>query len=169
MDLLGIALVVSTLLCSLVAGIVLTFACVAMPGIGRLNDRDFLQAFKAMDRVIQDNQPVFMLVWVGSVVALIATTVLGVMRLDGLGRILIVSATALYLVGVQLPTATVNIPLNNRLQSLELDTLSGGALHEARTDFEPRWVRWNLIRTIVAILVSTMLILAVLGAGVVSP
>ena len=169
MDVLGMALVVSTLLCCLVAGIVLTFACVAMPGIGRLNDRDFLQAFKAMDRVIQDNQPVFMLVWVGSVVALIATTVLGVMRLDGLGRILIVSATALYLVAVQLPTATVNIPLNNRLQSRELDTLSAAALHEARTDFEPRWVRWNLIRTIVAVLVSTLLILAVLGVGVVPP
>ena len=66
MDSLRIVLVVSTLLCTLVAGIVLAFASVVMPGIRRLNDHDFLQAFKTMDRVIQDNQPVFMLVWAGS-------------------------------------------------------------------------------------------------------
>lgn len=165
MDLFGVALVLSAVLCSLVAGIVLTFACVAMPGIGRLNDLGFLQAFKAMDRVIQDNQPVFMLVWVGSILALIATAVLGVMRLDGLDRILIVFAAAIYLLGVQLPTATINIPLNNRLQSLDLDTLSGAALHEERIAFEPRWVQWNLIRTVFAVLVSTVLIILALRIG----
>jgi uncharacterized membrane protein len=158
MDLLTVGLIGSALLCSLVAGIVLAFACVIMPGIRRLGDHDFLQSFKAMDRVIQDNQPVFMLVWVGSVLVLVVTAALGLWRLDGVDRILIIAATVIYLVGVQLPTATVNIPLNNQLQAQELGSLSEASLDDARTVFEARWVRWNLIRTVFAVLTSVLLI-----------
>ena len=43
-----------------------TFAIIVMPGTKTLGDLGFLKAFKAMDRVIQDNQPVFILVWLGS-------------------------------------------------------------------------------------------------------
>jgi uncharacterized membrane protein len=158
MDLLGVALIGSALLCSLVAGIVLAFASVIMPGIRKLNDRSFLQSFKAMDRVIQDNQPVFMVVWVGSVVVLLATAALGLWRLDGVDRMLIIVATLIYLVGVQLPTATINIPLNNQLQAQDLGTMSAASLSDARIAFEARWVRWNLIRTVFAVLTSALLI-----------
>ena len=65
MDFLRLGLSVSTLLCALVAGLVLAFAIVVMPGIRHLNDHDYLQAFKVMDRVIQNNHPVFMVVWLG--------------------------------------------------------------------------------------------------------
>jgi uncharacterized membrane protein len=162
MDALRISLVLSTLLCALVAGFVFAFASVAMPGIRSLSDHDFLQAFKAMDRVIQNNQPLFMLVWAGSVVALVASAVLGISRLDGADRLLIVSATAIYLLGVQLPTATINIPLNNRLQADDLGTLTESELHDLRSDFEPRWTRWNSIRTVFAVLSSTLLIILLL-------
>lgn len=165
MDLLKIALVGSALLCSLVAGIVLAFACVVMPGIGKLNDRAYLRSFKAMDRVIQDNQPVFMLVWAGSVVVLLLTTTLGLWRLEGADRILILAAAAIYLGGVQLPTATVNIPLNNQLQAQDLETLSDASLRDARAAFEGRWVRWNLIRTVFAVLASVLLIALALRLG----
>ena len=52
-----------------VAGVVFAFAVVVMPGIRTLPDADFLRAFQVIDRVIQDNQPLFLLVWVGSIVA----------------------------------------------------------------------------------------------------
>ena len=56
MGFLQIALIVATLLCSLVAGFVFAFAFVVMPGIKRLNDREFIRTFQVMDRVIQDNR-----------------------------------------------------------------------------------------------------------------
>ena len=67
-------LLVSTLLCTLVAGFVFTYAIVVMPGFGKLNNREFIQAFQATDGIIQNNQPLFMFVWVGSIasVAIIA-------------------------------------------------------------------------------------------------
>jgi uncharacterized membrane protein len=133
-----------------------------MPGLGRLNDRDFLQAFKTMDRVIQDNQPIFMLVWVGSVVSLVGSALLSLWWLDGTNRLLLILATAIYLLGVQLPTATINVPLNNRLQKLDLKTLPGPELSETRQLFESRWVRWNTIRTAFTVLTSVLLIVLLL-------
>ena len=61
-----------------------------MPGISNLNDREFIRAFQVMDRVVQNNQPIFMLVWVGSVVALVTAAVLGIGQLDGAERLLII-------------------------------------------------------------------------------
>jgi uncharacterized membrane protein len=158
MELIEITLILATLLCSLVAGLVLTFAIVVMPGIRGLGDLPFLQSFKAMDRVIQKNQPVFMLVWVGSAVVLLASTVLGIWQFEGVNRILLVLACAIYLFGVHLPTVTINIPLNNHLQSVDLDSLSTPALREIRTRFESRWIRSNSIRTVLAISTTALLL-----------
>ena len=162
MGIFQIALIVATLLCSLVAGFVFAFAVVVMPGIKGLPDREFIRAFRVMDGVIQNNQPMFVFVWVGSVVVLVATAVLGFGELDGEGRLLMIVATLIYILGVQVPTFTINVPLNNRLQALDVDAVNDTARKGARTDFEPRWTRWNSIRTALASLVSTLLMILLL-------
>jgi uncharacterized membrane protein len=158
MGIFQIALILATFLCSLVAGFVFAFALVVMPGIRSLNDRGFIRAFQVMDRIIQNNQPIFMLVWVGSVVALVTSAVLGIGQLDGAGRLLIAFAALAYLFGVQLPTFAINVPLNNKLQTLDVDAMNETTQKAARNDFEPRWVLWNSIRTAFASLASALLI-----------
>ena len=153
---------VATFLCSLVAGFEFGNAEVVKPGIGNLGDGEFLRAFQVMDRVIQKNQPHFMLMWIGSVVALLAAAAVGFGHLDGTGRVLIITAVLLYLHGVQLPTATINIHLNNAVQALEIDAMDEKARGAARQDFEPRWTYWNTMRTVMACLVSVLLILLLL-------
>ena len=162
MDTLQTALLSATLLCSLVAGFVFAFACVTMPGIGKLGDREFLRSFQVMDRVIQNNQPLFVLVWAGSVLALVLAAVIGLGRLAGLDRTLLLVAVVVYLVGVQLPTLTINVPLNNRLQALDLEGMPDDALADARAAFEPRWNLWNQIRTVLATLTTALLLLVIL-------
>jgi len=162
MELIQLAVLVSTLLCSLVAGFVLAFAIVVMPGLTALGEREYLRSFKAMDRVIQNNQPLFMLMWVGSALALLVSTVLGFWHLEGLDRTLLTVACVVYLGGVQLPTILANIPLNNWLQSQGLDTLTEATVHEAAIRVQGRWVRWNTIRTVFAVL-TTVLLLVVLS------
>ncbi len=159
MEVFQIALILATFLCSLVAGLLFAFAIVVMPGIRSLNDREFIRAFQVMDRVIQNNQPIFVLVWVGSVVALVTSAVLGIGQLDGAERLLIIFATLAYLLGVQLPTVTINIPLNNKLQTLDVDAMNETTQKAARKDFEPRWNRWNSIRAAFASLASALLII----------
>ena len=162
MGILEIVLVLSAVLCALVAGFLFAFACVVMPGIRELNDRDFLSAFQVMDRVIQRNQPCFMMVWVGSVAAVASATLLSFWHLVGIDHLLLMSAGAIYLIGVQLPTATVNIPLNNRVQKLDVNSLSESDVSEERTRFESQWNKWNRIRTICAALTLILLITLIL-------
>lgn len=157
-----ITLILATLLCSLVAGLVFAFAVVVMPGIKTLSDRSFIRAFQVMDRIIQNNQPIFVLVWIGSIVALVASAMLGIGQLQGADRLLIIFAVLAYLLVVQLPTFTINIPLNNKLQTLDVDGMDETAQKAARRDFEPRWIRWNSIRTTFATLVSSLLIILLL-------
>ncbi len=147
-------LLVAAFLSSLVAGLLFVFAIVIMPGIHRLPDREFIRAFQAMDGIIQNNQPLFILVWVGSAVAVIAATLLGLGQVEGPAKLLMLAAALGYLVGVQLPTAVVNVPLNNRLQAQNVDLLDAATQQRVRLDFEPRWNRWNAIRTIVAALAA---------------
>lgn len=153
-----IILIIATLLSALVAGLLFTFSIVTMPGIKKLNDREFIRAFQVIDGVIQNNQPMFMLVWLGSVVTLLGAAGLAFGQLSGAELVLMIAATVMYLFGVQLPTGAINVPLNNRLQQVNVDQLDEPAQRIARTNFEPRWNQWNQIRTVFASLASVMLL-----------
>ncbi|MEM7029758.1 MAG: DUF1772 domain-containing protein [Chloroflexota bacterium] len=153
-----IMLLLATLFCTLATGFILIFAIVVMPGISTLQNREFLRAFQVIDQVIQKNQPLFVLIWVGSAVCLFVATTLGVGLVVGVPRILLIVAVIAYISGVQLPTITINIPLNNRLQMLNLDTLEESSLVTERQHFEARWNRWNGIRTAFASLTSILLL-----------
>ncbi len=153
-----VVLAAATFLCSLVAGFLFAFAVVAMPGIGRLGDREFIRAFQVMDRVIQNNHPLFLLVWVGSAVVLIVSLVMGFSRLTGIDLLLLCSAGAIYILGVQLPTIVINIPLNNQLQAVDFAGLEEGEAGRVRLNFEPRWNRWNRIRTLLSCAVASLLV-----------
>ena len=153
-----IALVAAALTCSLVTGLLLGFAVVAMPGIGTLDDRTFVRTFQAMDRVIQDRQPVFVLLWVGSVVAVLLALALGWSQETGGERLLLVGVTALWIGGLQVPTAAINIPLNNRLQAVDVATEDDDSVSRARSAFERRWNTWNRVRTVAGVLASTGLV-----------
>lgn len=156
-------LVFATLTTLLVAGLLVTFALLVMPGLGRLKDREFLQGFQEIDGIIQRNNPVFVVVWLGSVLSLLIATAMGFDQLNGLPKGLLTTATVLYLVGVQLPTILGNLPLNNQLQTLELTAMSEPDLAEARRSFEPAWNRLNLFRTSICLGVSILLIVVAIS------
>ena len=162
MTLFQVLVMLATFQCSLVAGFLFAFAVVIMPGITSLDDGGFIRAFQVIDRVIKNNQPLFMFVWVGSVLSLIAAAVWGLWALGGADRLLLIAAALVYLLCVQLPTATINIPLNNELQKVDPGTMSESMRKRARNDFEPRWNRWNAIRTASASLTSILLLILLL-------
>ena len=78
---------------------------------------------------------------------------------------LAIAAAVLCVACVQLPTATINVPLNNALQRLTPDTMDAAALKRARDAFEPRWNRWNAFRTACATLASLLLLLVLIRVG----
>jgi uncharacterized membrane protein len=155
-------LMLAAFLCSLVAGFLFAFAAVVMPGIRKLDDGAFIRAFQVIDGVIQNNQPLFLIVWVGSMPVLLAAAVVGVWALNGADRVLMMVAAAVYFLCVQLPTVAINIPLNNVLQKLESGKMNEPARSRARGAFEARWNRWNAFRTAGASITSFALMLLLL-------
>jgi len=153
------ALILSAFLCSLVAGFLFAYAIVVMPGIKYLNDKEFIRTFQVTDRIIQNNHPIFMLVWVGSAIAIIVSAVYGIGRLAGVDFFLLALAAFAYVLGVQVPTIAIHLPLNNKLQTLDVDVMNEIDIKVARSDFESRWNTSNLIRTAIASCVSALLII----------
>lgn len=160
-DFFSFLLVFATVTVGLTAGMVLTFALLVMPGLARLDDAGFIRGFQVIDGIIQRGQPLFGLVWLGSALALLVVAVWGWWRLDGLPWALLQIALGLYVAAVHLPTFAINVPLNNALQRIDVATASEDDRRQARARFERRWVRWNNVRTVAAVGVMTLLVLAV--------
>ena len=159
MAFLDISLIFAILLCSLVSGFIFTYSIVVMPGLSNLNDKDFLKAFQVTDAVIQNNQPLFMFTWIGSIVAILTTIVASFITVGLLESWLIILVGAAYLLGVQGITVAIHIPLNNHIQKLNIDELNDKTLAYERKNFEAKWNFFNKIRTFVAISASSLLLI----------
>ena len=159
MDLLDVALIFSILSCSLVGGFIFTYAIVVMPGLSSLSDKDFLRAFQVTDAIIQDNQPLFMFTWVGSMVAMFMMIVVSSVRVELAEAWPIVLISVAHLVGVQGITAAFHIPLNNHIQNLIIKNLNDETLADKRLKFEAKWNFFNYIRTGIALSVSFLLLI----------
>ena len=159
MDILDVSLIFSTLSISLVAGFILTYAIVVMPGLSQLGDREFLKAFQVTDGVIQNNQPVFIVIWLGSVVSVAGAIVSSITTVGWQEAWLIVVVGTAYLIGVQGITISVHLPLNNRIQKMNISGMNDQAVSEERRKFEARWNVFNNIRIGIALFASVSLLI----------
>ena len=150
----------STLSCALVTGFVFTYAVIVMPGLAKLTDKEFIRAFQVTDELIQNNQPIFMIVWVGSVISVISTLIVSLMGPYSVETVLVIIAGFVYLLGVQGLTVLVHLPLNRRIQTVNVEEWDASALREERLLFETRWIRFNWIRTLIGLGVIVTFIVA---------
>ena len=159
MNSLDISLVFAVLTCSLVTGFIFTYAVVVMPGFSKLEDKEFLRAFQVTDGVIQNNQPLFMLTWVGSIISVLSVMAISLLSF-GLSEAWIIFVVGLiYLLGVQGITVSIHLPLNNHIQKIDINDMNNQSLNEERTNFEMRWNYFNKIRTFIAFSASLSFLL----------
>ena len=154
MEILNISLFFSTLLCSLVTGFILTYAIVVMPGLSKLDDKEFIKAFQVTDGIIQNNQPIFILIWVGSIISVVSTIIISIFTLGLLEAWKIIFVSLVYLIGVQAITIIIHLPLNRRIQKIDINSNNLQSLNEERKNFETKWNYFNNIRTVIAFLVT---------------
>ena len=130
-----------------------------MPGFSKLEDKEFLRAFQVTDGVIQNNQPLFMLTWVGSIISVLSVMAISLLSL-GLSEAWIIFVVGLiYLLGVQGITVSIHLPLNNHIQKIDINDMNNQSLNEERTNFEMRWNYFNKIRTFIAFSASLSFLL----------
>ena len=154
-----ISLIFAILFCNLVGGFIFTYSIVVMPGLSNLNNKDFLKAFQVTDAVIQNNQPLFMFTWIGSIVAILTTIAVSLVAVGLSEAWLIILVGAAYLLGVQGITLAIHIPLNNHIQKLNIEELDDKTLADERLKFETKWNLFNIIRTGIAISVSLLMLI----------
>jgi uncharacterized membrane protein len=132
MDVGTVLLLAATAGTGLVAGLFVCFSVAVMPGLRRVDDEAFLSSMQRINVAIVN--PLFLLLFLGSPVLLVAAAVVGPRDTW------LLAASALHLLAL-LVTFAVNIPLNNRL-----DAATDPA--PARTAFEPPWTRAHTVRTL---------------------
>ena len=159
MEILNISLFFSTLLCSLVTGFILTYAIVVMPGLSKLDDKEFIKAFQVTDGIIQNNQPIFILIWVGSIISVLITIIISIFTLGLFEAWKIIFVSLVYLIGVQAITIIIHLPLNRRIQNIDINSTNLQSLNEERKNFETKWNYFNNIRTVIAFLVTLFFLL----------
>ena len=153
MDFLGISLFFSILLCALAAGFILTYAIVIMPGLSNLDDKEFIKAFQVTDGIIQNNQPIFILIWIGSIVSVLSTIITSILSLGILDAWLIIFVSVVYLLLVQGITILIHLPLNKSIQNIDINSSNSETLSKMRKSFETKWNYFNNVRTVVAFFV----------------
>ena len=159
MEILNISLFFSTLLCSLVTGFILTYAIVVMPGLSKLDDKEFIKAFQVTDGIIQNNQPIFILIWVGSIISVVSTIIISIFTLGILEGWKIIFVSLVYLIGVQAITIIIHLPLNRRIQNIDINSTNLQSLNEERKNFVTKWNYFNNIRTVIAFFVTLFFLL----------
>ena len=159
MDFLDFMLIPSVILCALVTGFIFTYAIVVMPGFSKLSDKEFIKAFQVTDEVIQNNQPLFMITWIGSIISILLTIIVATATTGLSYSWLIILVGIIYLLGVQGVTIVIHLPLNNHIQKMNIDKMTDKDLGKERRKFQKKWNFFNNIRTSVAFSVCVTLIL----------
>lgn len=150
----------STLLTGLLAGVFFTWTNAITPGIGRLNDLSYLQAFQHMNRTILN--PLFYIV----IISPLFLSPLSAYLYKSSNRFMIrllIAASVIYFLGVFVVTMYGNIPLNIKLDNLQLSTISSENAKIFRDNYEVKWNNLHLIRTITSSTSFFLLILACLN------
>jgi uncharacterized membrane protein len=145
-----VVLVAALVAAGLIAGLFYACACSVMPGIGRGDDKTFVEAMRGINVAIVN--PIFMLTFLG------APLLAGVAVFLNLGSRSLpwVIAGFVFLLAMIVITGVVNIPLNNALES------GGDDYAAVRAKFEAVWVRWNVLRALVSTAGFGCLVAAVL-------
>jgi len=153
-----IILFLATLSTGLMAGIFFTWTNAVTPGIGKLNDIEYLNALQSMNRVILN--PAFYLVFFGAVLLLPLAAALNYRSVPNTIFWLLVLAAVIYLIGSFFVTVFGNIPLNNLLDKTNLNVISPEDATNLRKSIETKWNNFNLIRTITSAISFMILIIS---------
>lgn len=135
--------VLATTLTGLSAGFFFAYESSVIRGLADVDDVTYVATFQAINATIRN--PMFGLVFFGSLPVAIAAAAINWRASDVTRRILLVAAPLLYIIGMAI-TFTGNVVLNNELA--EVEVTSAAVATQARADFEDDWNRLDGYRSL---------------------
>lgn len=139
-------LIITATSTALIAGLFYSYACSVNPGLGKLDDREYIKAMNAINLAILN--PLFFASFVGTLVLLPLSTYLNYNQAHHTSFILLLIATLIYAIGVFGVTMFGNVPLNNALARVNINALPPEALAAHRLTFEKPWGLLHNVRTL---------------------
>ena len=150
-------IILTTLTTGLSAGFFVTWSVSVIPGLNKLSNEAFIRSMQSINRYIQN--PVFFIIFFGPIV-LLALVSYQLYNLGQLGTFKwILASLILYVIGVFGVTVIGNVPLNNRLAKVDLES-SETELNTQRVAFEQPWNKYHYIRTVVSVLAFVCIAIA---------
>lgn len=146
----------TVLLNALSAGFFFAWSVSVILGTKKVGDFTYLETMQNINKEILN--PIFFLVFFGSLIALIANAWLQFETKPVFW--LVLASTIVYLVGTFGVTAFGNVPLNNALDVLDITKLSSLDLMNFRVHYENSWNFYHAIRTSAGIISFILLLIA---------
>jgi uncharacterized membrane protein len=146
----------SVLLSGLVAGLFFGWQVSVIPGNKLVANDSYLETMQKINREILN--PLFYLVFIGSVPVLIINTVYQYLQSSATSFWISVAAAIIHLVGVFMVTGLGNVPMNNKLDKQDLAPMSEHDMAKFRIWYESKWNSLHTIRTVSSILAFALLV-----------
>jgi len=143
--------------CGLSAGVFFAFSAFVMDGLARAEAPDGIAAMQWINR--RAPTPAFLLAWLGTALVCVVVAVWTAVGGSGGERrtALAVAAALLYVAGTVVLTFARNIPLNDRLETLDP---SAEATARYWRVYVRDWTRYNHVRTATGIAAAALLTVA---------
>lgn len=157
----NIVLVIGGTLTGLIAGLLYAFNVAVVPALRSLNSKQHITTMQVINVKIKN--PVFMLSFLGPTILLPLAAFLhrGAPEFP-----LLVAAALLHILGVNGVTIGGNLPLNDRLEKLDVNRLSEPEAERVRTEYHgagATWMRWHAVRTLAAITATALIFIVCLA------
>ena len=133
-----------------IGGVFLAFSDFIMRSFDLVRNQAGIETMQVLN--VEIMRSVFMVLFMGLVILSLVIVVYAALNLDGSPRRLLMLAGLSYLVGVFAVTAAGNVPLNNRLATMDPSTAQ--ALAFWKQSYMTRWVNLNSLRTLACFLAS---------------
>lgn len=157
-----IILIITATTTALIAGLFYAYTCSVNLGLGRLPDAGYIAAMQSINIAILN--PLFFFSFMGTAILLPVSTFLHYDSTISRRFLFLLTATLIYLIGGLGVTMFGNVPLNEALDTFNLQSASAEAIAAQRAKFEGRWNNLNTIRTISSTLSIIFVIIACLSS-----
>jgi uncharacterized membrane protein len=157
----SIVAVLSLVLTAAVSGVFFAYSNSVVPGLNAVRPEQAITAMTSINRTILN--PLFLTTFVGPPVAAVLAGILLLIAGTTTAGLLYLGAALVYAAGCIAPTAAVNVPLNN---GLDTGTIPTDPDEVTRTwqEYSSRWLRWNhwrAVASLVAVALSGVALLCV--------
>ena len=139
------ASIISMTLFGLIAGFFYAFSVDVMRGLDIISPDGAIEAMQGINIAVRN--PVFFITFFVTPIAGLITSVIHFQTGDRRASLFMIAATLIYFFGAFLPTAIVNVPMNEALAVLEPsnDAIATKEIWEA---YSGKWTFWNTARTL---------------------